>query len=450
LDYSSYIFNYTLLSINPQQLLPLILLVLLLIVISFIISGAEVAFFSLGHKDINLLKSKDDDEAAKRVVTLIEKPKTLLASLLIANNVVNLAIIILSSLVLDKIIPFDQINIPGFAALPWLLEFIIKVIVITFVLILFCEALPKLWANNHNIAFAKNSSLLVQGAQLLFGGMANWLTGLGNRIEKTLGNKNSENSSIEELRQAIQITDEKDISHEEKEILVGISKFGHITVKQIMKSRLDVNGIEHQASFDTVVTQIADLHYSRLPVYDGTLDNIKGMLHTKDVLPHLQQAANYNWHGLMRKAYFVHEQKQIEDLLQEFKRERIHFAIVVDEFGGTSGIITLEDILEEIVGDIKDEFDEEDATTNKIDDNNYIFEGKTSVPDCCKIMGLPETTFDVVRGQSDTIAGLVLEIAGVFPQVNQVLPCGDFDFTVTEINKNRIGKVKVKIKPRPE
>jgi putative hemolysin len=249
------------------------------------------------------------------------------------------------------------------------------------------------------------------------------------------------------LYHAIDITAGDNDSDNEKNMLKGIAKFSNITVKQIMKTRMDVSGIDHDISFGELITQIEDLHYSRLPVYKESLDEIVGILHTKDVLPHLNNAADFNWHSLIRNPYFVHENKFIEDLLQEFQGRRIHFAVVVDEFGGTSGIVTLEDIIEEVIGEIKDEFDDEEAGYRKLDDHNYIIEGKTMINDVCKILNLSSDTFDEVKGESDSLAGLVLEIAGDIPQVNQIVPCGDFDFTVMELEKNRLKRIKVTVKP---
>ena len=239
---------------------------------------------------------------------------------------------------------------------------------------------------------------------------------------------------------------EHEATNEEKQILKGIRKFGDTTVKQVMRTRLDVNGIDFNYSFSDTIKKIEELHYSRLPVYRNSLDEVVGILHTKDILPHLNKPAEYDWHSLMRQPYFVHEQKLIEDLLQEFRNRRMHFAVVVDEFGGTSGIVTLEDVMEEIIGEIKDEFDDEESSNKKIDDFNYIFEGKTMINDVCKAMNLPVDTFDTIRDDSDSLAGLVLEIAGEFPQVNEEVVNGDFTFIPLEISRNRIDKVKVIIK----
>ena len=253
---------------------------------------------------------------------------------------------------------------------------------------------------------------------------------------------------MQELDEAIDIKTDDEASLEEKNIMKGVVKFGNISVKQIMRSRLDVSGVEYKLSFEDLIKRVEELHYSRLPVYKGSLDEVAGIINTKDLIPYLNEGGNYDWHPLMRQPYFVPEPKLIEDLLKDFQQKHIHFAVVVDEFGGTSGIVTMEDILEEVIGEIKDEFDEEETGNRKLDNNNYIFEGKTMIHDMCKIMQLPMDTFDKVRGESESLAGLVLELAGKFPAVNSVTPCGDFDFIVLHADNNRIQQVKVTINPK--
>ena len=271
-----------------------------------------------------------------------------------------------------------------------------------------------------------------------------------NFIEKKLEQKTRGNSySREELDQAIELTTSVNHTSNEKSILKGIVKFGNITVKQIMKTRLDVCGVEAATNFYGLLAHIKEHNYSRFPIFNEDLDSIVGMIHTKDIIPHLDAEAHFDWKSLIRPAYFVHEQKMIDDLLKEFQLKRIHFAIVVDEFGGTSGIITLEDILEEIVGDIKDEFDEEESMIKKMDEFHYIIEGKTTIIDFCTYMELPTHFFDAVKGESDTVAGLFLELAGAFPSLQEVVKYKQFSFTVLEIQKNRIHKVQLIITPMP-
>ncbi|MEI6086393.1 MAG: gliding motility-associated protein GldE [Bacteroidota bacterium] len=428
-------------AIEAEGTTVLVMVLLVLLFLSFVLSGAEVAFFSLTYKDINLLKSKQQPPY-KRIVDLLEQPKTLLASLLIANSFINISIIIISNLLID-----DMFNFERFDAV-WV-EFVIKVISVSFILVLFGEVMPKVLATNNNIRFAKDFGGIVQAVSYACAGLSKRLVNFSDIIEKRLSNKAYGNSySLEELDHAIDLTTDSTASENEKNILKGIVKFGNITVKQIMKTRTDVHGISEFASYAELIENVKELHYSRLPVYKEDLDNVIGMIHTKDLIPYLSEADNFEWKVLMRSPFFVHEQKLIEDLLNEFQAKHIHFAVVVDEFGGTSGIVTLEDILEEIIGDIKDEFDEEETGYKKLDDNNYVFEGRTMLNDVCRIMDLQGDTFDQVKGESDSLAGLVLELAGEIPLVSQMVQSGGFQFTVMEVEKHRINKVKITIKPQ--
>lgn len=441
IDVTGYL-HVTLLAITPAASAVLIFLAVLLFTISFLIAGSEVAFFSLTYKDINMLRTKRQP-AFKRIVSLLEQPKILLGSMLIANSFVNIGIILISNILMDNLLE-------TFKLVFWI-SFLVKVFSVTFLLVLFGEVLPKVWATHHKVWFASTASLIIEIFNSIFYGFSKRLVGFSDGIEKKFSPNHSSMLDNSQLDYAIDLLPEHEATMEEKQILKGIRKFGDTTVKQIMRTRLDVNGIEFASNFEDVIKRVEELHYSRLPVYNNNLDEIKGMLHTKDLLPHVNasKVENYDWHSLMRPAYFVHEQKLIEDLLQEFRNRRIHFAVVVDEFGGTSGIVTLEDIMEEIIGDIQDEFDDEESANKKIDDHTYIFEGKTMINDVCRIMGLPGDVFEIVRGDSDSLAGLVLEIAGEFPQVEEEVVSGDFTFITLAINKNRIDKVKVIIKQRP-
>ena len=405
-----------------------------------------MAFFSLTFKDINILKTKQQP-AYRRIVNLLEQPKTLLASMLITNSFVNIGIILILNILIDGFIPQNiTTHIPLW---PFWAIFSVKVVAVTILLVLVAEILPKVWATHHKIWFAATASLIVEIFNSVFYRFSKRMVRWGDGIEKKFSSDNTASMDSSHLDYAIDLLPEHEATVEEKQILKGIRKFGDTTVKQIMRTRLDVSGIDINSDFAAAIKKVEELHYSRLPVYKNNLDEVVGMLHTKDLLPHLHEMDNYDWHQLMRQPYFVHEQKLIEDLLQEFRNRRNHFAVVVDEFGGTSGIVTLEDIMEEIIGDIKDEFDDEESGNKKIDDFNYIFEGKTMINDVCKALGLPIDTFENVRGDSDSLAGLVLEIAGAFPQVNEEVISGDFTFIPLEINKNRIDKVKLIIR-QPE
>ncbi|HVF81516.1 MAG TPA: gliding motility-associated protein GldE [Flavisolibacter sp.] len=435
---------YFFLQITPTSQTTLLLGVLLLVLLflSFLVSGAEVALFSLQTRDVNMLKTKQH-EAARRITSLLDNRKEVYTSLLIADGLFNISIIFLAYLLLEPLkIPivhtFIDIN----------LEMLVKIIIIAFVLVFFCKVLPKVWATQNTLRFAYTSSGLVEGIYLLLGGISARMVSIADSISKTSGADESEALSMRELDVAIDVNNVQ-TSVEEKNILKGVIKFGNITVRQIMRSRLDVNGLEYDAPFSDVVKKVEDLHYSRLPVYKSSLDEIVGILNTKDLLPYLSEQA-FDWHPLIRPSLFVPETKLIKDLLTVFKTKRIHFAIVVDEFGGTSGIVTMEDILEEIIGDIRDEFDEEETAVKKVDEQTYIADAKIMLADLCRAMRLPIDTFDAVKGESESLGGLVLEIAGEFLEANETVTSGDFSLTVLEAEKARIKSVKIVINQKAD
>jgi putative hemolysin len=442
LDYHSgltsglYCFNF--LSINTAGTTVLLIATLFLLVLSFFLAGSEVAFFSLTSKDINILKTRKQP-SYRRIVMLLEQPKTLLATMLIANSFINIGIILISNLLLH-----DWLKDYGLSPL---LDFIIKVLSVTFLLVLFAEVLPKVWATHHKIWFASNASLIIDVFNSIFSRLSKRFVQFSDSIEQKVAYSKNAGLDNSNLDYAIDLLPEHEATVEEKQILKGIRKFGDTQVKQVMRTRLDVSGIESSLAFHEIIKISEDLHYSRLPVYRNNLDEVTGVLHMKDLLPYLDQPNDYQWHHLIRPPYFVHEQKLIEDLLQEFRSKRIHFAVVVDEFGGTSGIVTMEDILEEIIGEIKDEFDEEESLNKQLDEYNFVFEGKTMINDVCKLMNLPPNSFDAIKGESDSLAGLVLELAGEFPQVEEMLTYNQFTFVPMAISKNRIDKVKVTVTP---
>lgn len=417
----------------------LAIVVLLLLLLSFFISGSEIALFSLNYRDINALRTKTD-AGWKRIVTLLEDPKLLLASLLVANSLVNIALIILLNLLIDQVVPFHQD-----ANTQWI-KLAIKVPVITAVIILFGEVLPKIRAAHNHLRTAYESSYLIEVIYYLFKRIAAWLLGISDSVEKFFGGAQTRALTHQQTQEAIKSAVAEE---DEQRILAGIYKFHKITVKQIMRTRLDVSGVEHTISFSALRQRIEELHYSRLPVYKNSLDEITGMIHTKDLIPYLEEKDDFNWHSLLRQPYFVHETKYIEDLLKEFQTKRIHFAVVVDEFGGTSGIVTMEDILEEIIGDIKDEFDEEETSSRRLDDGSFLLEGRMMIHDACELVGVSPNTFDEVKGGSDSIAGLILEVHGEIPKANDTITIGDFVFTIMEVERNRIQKVKLKIQQQP-
>lgn len=418
---------------TSQNITFFIILSLLLMIASALVAGAEVAFFSLTTKDLNMLKTRQNSNA-RLIALLLEKPRTVLATLLITSTLMNIGIILLCNFLMDQLFG---------AGSSLVITFIFKVLVIAGILLLFSQVLPKIYATQNNIRMALFAAPVVSALNSIFDPVSNLLVSSSNVIERNLNRRNSANVSLEEIDEAIELSVDESASQEEKNILRGIVKFGNITAKQIMRTRLDVSGISYTASFLQVIKRVSELHYSRLPVFKESLDNIVGIVHTKDLLPHLQKEKQYDWHDAIRQPYFVHEHKLIEDLMKEFQLKHIHFAIVVDEFGGTSGIVTLEDIMEEIIGDIKDEFDEEEFNYNKINEHSYVFEGKTMLNDVCRIMNIAPDTFEAVKGESDSLGGLILELAGEFPEVNSVISYGNFDFTVLEITRMRIQKVKV-------
>lgn len=437
IDFLHHTFSFFFLAAKTEGSTLMIVLLLVLLIIVFVVSGAEVALFSLSRKDVNMLKTKQHS-AARRIVNLLEEPKEVYASLLIARTFVNICIIILSNFLINQFISFGKDN--------FLIEILSKVLMIAFVLVFIGEVLPKVWATQNNLRFAYGASFTIESIHLLLRRISKWIVSLADGIGKRMGADRSEAVNIQELDEAIDIKTDEEASPEEKNIMKGIVKFGNISVKQIMRSRLDVNGIDYNASFGELIRKVEELHYSRLPVYKKDLDEVTGIINTKDLIPHLNESENYDWHPFMRQPYFVPETKLIEDLLKEFQSKRIHFAVVVDEFGGTSGIVTMEDILEEVIGDIRDEFDDEENINRKLDENNYVFDGKTMIHDMCRTMHLPGNTFDQVKGESDSLGGLILELAGEFPAINAVITCGDFEFTILEAANNRIQKVKVTIK----
>ncbi len=432
-----------LLAINPQSTVFLAVLLLVLLLLGFITSGAEVALFSLLPKDVNMLKTKQHP-AARRITTLLDERKAVYTSLLVAGTIFDISIIILGNYLLTPILQLGSVHI----IIPINLDLLVKTLIMAFVIVLFGKILPKVWATQNNLRFAYSTSAVVEGIHLLMRRISLRMVDIAENISQVSGANQQQTKSLRELDEAIDVNT-VETSDEEKNILKGIVKFGNISVKQIMRFRLDVNGLEWDSPFEAVLRKVEELHYSRLPVYRKSLDDIAGVLNTKDLLPHMHDAG-FDWHLLIRPTFFVPEAKLIKDLLQEFQHKRIHFAIVVDEFGGTSGIVTMEDILEEIIGDIHDEFDEEESGFQKLSDNSFVIDGKMMLYDMCRHMGLAMDTFEQIKGESDSVGGLVLEIAGEFPEPNEVLTAGDFDFKVLGVEKNRIGKVQVTIKREKE
>jgi putative hemolysin len=418
--------------------LPILLLASILML--FMNSGAEIAFFSLGYRELKNLRTRHYP-ASTRILQLLQEPRLLMSSMLVGNMVFRMLIILLCNyLVKDDMLP----ETTGF------LLFLIRMLIAIVTIVLFGELLPKVWASNNHIRFAYYSSFFVWLNAVMFRRLGQWTAGISDKIELALGRNNDMRTRLEQIDQAMGLGEADGGSVEEKNMLKGIAQFGNITVRRAMRSRLDVQGVEASISFSELRKKVADQQYSRFPVFNENLDNIAGMIHAKDLIPHLDKADDFDWKPLVRPAFFIHEQMLVEDLLKDFQQKRTHFAIVVDEFGGTDGIITMEDILEEIVGEIRDEYDDEESANMRIDEFNFIFEGKMMINEACKLMNLPNRVFDAIRGDSETVAGLVLELAGEIPKLNQVLVANDFTFTVLEVAMNRIHKIKITITaPQP-
>ncbi len=425
--------------VTTQGTTLLVILLLVLLLLSFTLSGAEVAIFSLNKRDINMLKTKQHP-AARRIINFLDEPKEVFASLLISSIFINISIIILANYLIDAFIVLKN---PGSAII-----ILTKALAITFVLVFFGKILPKIWATQNNLRFAYGSAIIVEGIHLFLRRISKWVVSVADRIGRKTGANKSEAISMQELNKAIDIKTDEEASPEEKNIMKGIVKFGGIAVKQVMRSRLEVNGINYQASFSGVVEKIKELNHSRLPVYKESMDEVVGIINTKDITPYLHEPDNFDWKPLMRQPYFVPESKLIADLLLDFQSRRTHFAVVVDEFGGTSGIVTMEDIMEEVIGEIRGEFDKEENRDQQLDERNFLFEGKTMIHDMCKTMKLPMDTFDSVRGESESVGGLVLELNGEFPSVNDIITSGDFQFTVIETDNKRLLLIKVTLLER--
>ena len=417
-------------------------------ILTALIAGSEVAFFSLSAKDINYIKQKED-AGHKMILSLIEQPKRLLATLLIGNNFLSIGVIISTNLLFKSLIDLQHIFPQLGEHYLSLLNILIQVVLVTFLLVLFGEVLPKVYATQNNLRLSLFTAPFIKFLDKLFGPVSNFLVNSTGFIERRLNKSKKSDISNEDVEHAIALTVGHSASREEVNIFKGILKFSEITAKQIMRTRLDVSALDYNWDFEKVKAQVLETGFSRLPVYMDSLDEIKGILYTKDLLAFLDET-HPDWHTLIRPGYFVPESKLIEDLLKEFQHKRSHMAIVVDEFGGTSGILTLEDIMEEIIGEIKDEFDEDELMAKKIDEHNYLFEGKTLINDVCRIISVPAERFEDVRGESDSLAGMVLEIAGKFPAQNEVVSFENFDFTVIQLDKLRLQKVKLTIRPQEE
>lgn len=407
-----------------------------LLLFSALISGSEVAFFSLTPAQLNNLRS-NSSRVNQRVIALLAVPKKLLATILIANNFVNVSIIVISTLITTRLFNLEASPVLAFA---------IQVLIVTSLILLIGEVLPKMIAAHYSLHYALMISGFMKTLTLAFHPLSYILVNSTSFIDKRIKRKGHE-VSLSELGAAIDMTAGSATPEEERKILKGIVKFGDIEVKEIMKARIDVTAIDVTSPFDELLGVILNSGYSRIPVYENSFDKVKGILYIKDLLPYIDNASAIHWPDLLRPAFFVPENKRINDLLQEFRAKKIHLAIVVDEYGGTSGILTLEDIIEEIVGEINDEFDvdEEGVTYSRIDDSSFIFEGKTLLNDFCKITGTEDRVFAEVKGESDTLAGLLLELMGKIPAKDECITFGNFTFRVEAVDKRRIKRIHVSL-----
>jgi len=410
-----------------------IVVVIFLLFCSAMISGSEVAFFSLGPQNLKVLKEQSTRKE-QLVLTLLEKPERLLASILITNNFINVGIVIIASFVTGTLFNFS-----GSAGL----GFIFRVIIITFLLLLFGEIIPKVYANRFAPRFARRMATSLVILDRLFQPLIFILIKSTGLVNRRLARK-GQNISMDDLSEALDLT--TGVVKDEKEMLEGIVRFSNLEVSEIMKPRTDVTTVDIQTDLNTLIRVIINSGYSRIPVYEETSDNLKGILYVKDLLPHINKDQQYRWQELIREPFFVPETKKINDLLKEFQQKKIHMAIVVDEYGGTEGIVTMEDILEEVVGEIIDESDEAEEFYRRIDSRTTIFDGKTLLNDFYKVTELDDELFDSVKGDAETVAGLILELKGGFPRINDVIHCKGMEFTVMLMDKRRIKEIKVYLK----
>ena len=427
----------------PSLLFPLIttveltsiIFVFVLLLCSALISGAEIAFFSLTLSDFDDENGNEPSKKLLLVQKLLRKPKKLLATILVANNLINIAIVLLFASLSELF--FGSIDSPE-------IKFILDVVVVTFFILLFGEILPKVYASRNRVSFSSFMAYPLNVLYTLFSPLSTPMRSATIYIENKFGKQKS-NISVDQLSQALELTSEEDTTHEEQKILQGIVTFGNTDTKNVMKPRLDIFALNEDDSYKEILPEIISHGYSRIPVYKDTIDNITGILYVKDLLPYFDRKT-FDWVSLKREPYFVPENKKLDDLLNEFKDMKMHLAIVVDEYGGTSGLISLEDIIEEIVGEITDEFDDEDLIFSKLDDQTFVFDGKTSMKDFYKVIKLEDSkVFDDAKGEAETLAGFILEISNGFPKKNEILNFDSYSFTIESFDNKRIKQIKLTI-----
>ncbi|KJD35296.1 hemolysin [Tamlana sedimentorum] len=409
-------------------------LLFLLLLCSALISGAEVALFSLSKSDLEE-QTTNKPKHIDIILNLLDRPKKLLATILVANNFINIAVVILFAFLGDFM--FGSVtNLQ--------LKFILEVVVVTFLILLFGEILPKIYASRNNLKFAAFMAYPLRFLDVILSPISLPMRSVTIAIHNKLGKQKS-NLSVDQLSQALELTSEEDTTKEEHKILQGIVSFGNTDTKQVMRPRIDIFALNIEQKYNDIMPEIIENGYSRIPVYKDNIDTIQGILYVKDLLPYIDKK-QFDWTTLLREPFFVPENKKLDDLMTEFQDKKVHLAVVVDEYGGTSGLISLEDIIEEIVGDISDEFDDEDLTYSKLDENNYVFEGKTALKDFYKIIKLEDDTlFEENKGEAETIAGFVLEISRIFPKLNSKINFENYVFTIEAMDKKRIKLVKFTI-----
>ena len=424
------------LSLNGFLILKLLLLVVLL-ACSALISGAEVAFFGLSQTDLNEFRDSGSTSAIM-VDRLLEKPKKLLATILIANNAINIGIVLLLTTLGETLFTGIDRTYFGFISL----RFVLEIVIATFLILLFGEILPKIYANRNRQVFSRRMAYLMRVLDVVFTPLTAPMRAGTILLYRRLGRQKS-NLSVDHLSQALELTSEGDTTKEEQKILQGIVSFGNTDTKQVMRPRIDIFALDEGMKFPEVLEVIKKNGYSRIPVFSEHMDNVVGVLYVKDLLPYLERKS-FNWNTLIREPFFVPENKKLDDLLLEFQNKKNHLAIVVDEFGGTSGIVTLEDVIEEIVGDISDEFDDEDLVYSKLDEHTFVFEGKTNLKDFYRVARISdESEFEAQKGESETIAGFVLEISGSFPKRGEVVQFQDFQFLIESLDRKRLKQIKI-------
>ena len=424
----------------PLNLILGLSVLVLMLACSAMISGAEVAYFSLSRADIDEM-GESSLRFRQQALVLLKRPKKLLATILVANNFVNVGIVILSTYLTSKNIPQESLNYLLGGVIP--IGRVIEVFGITLIVLLFGEIIPKVYANQYAIAFSSVMSFPLYYMSILFTFLSVPLIKMTTIVDRLASAGNGQ-ISVDELGHALELTRPESLrEREDQKILEGIVKFGNTDVKQIMKPRTDVEAFQNSAAYRELLEGILESGYSRAPIYEDSLDKIVGIIHIKDLLPHIDEVDGFDWQSLMRTPFFVPESKMIDDLLEEFREKKVHLAIVVDEYGGCEGLVTLEDIIEEIVGDISDEFDDDEVVYSKLDDDNFVFEGKTNLKQFYRVIKIDGEQFEKNKGEADTLAGFILEQAGKIPGKDQKVSFENYEFTIESVDKRRIKRVKV-------